>query len=267
MSQKVRPFLMFSGHAEEAMNFYVSLFQAAQILEIARYGPGEPGAEGSLKKAVFSIGGQTVMCTDSVAKHDFTFTPAFSLFVDCDSQDDISRLAEALAELRIRPCGPHGQHATGTQCRTRGAQALEIVQHIVGVAREPFRTVVDVEQNRVERRMAGPDQLADIAFVDAHARVRQAIAENLAHRTACPFDHCRHQLGDSDARVRPERSERGPQREAHAQSANQYSRRSSGSDPFARQCGERLLGPAEAAVHQFVATEPDREFRTAPQQA
>ena len=98
MSQKVRPFLMFTGHAEEAMNFYLSLFQAAQVLEIARYGPGEPGAEGSVKKAIFSIGGQTVMCTDSVAKHDFTFTPAFSLFVDCDSQDDISRLAQALAQ-------------------------------------------------------------------------------------------------------------------------------------------------------------------------
>jgi len=105
MSQKVRPFLMFTGHAEEAMNFYLSLFQAAQVLEIARYGPGEPGAEGSVKKAIFSIGGQTVMCTDSVAKHDFTFTPAFSLFVDCDSQDDISRRL-VLAGLAIRRFEP-----------------------------------------------------------------------------------------------------------------------------------------------------------------
>jgi predicted 3-demethylubiquinone-9 3-methyltransferase (glyoxalase superfamily) len=98
MSEMVRPFLMFTGQAEEAMNFYLSLFQAAKILGIARYGPGEPGAEGSVKKAMFSIGGQTVMCTDSVVKHNFTFTPAFSLFVDCDSQDDISRLTGALAQ-------------------------------------------------------------------------------------------------------------------------------------------------------------------------
>jgi predicted 3-demethylubiquinone-9 3-methyltransferase (glyoxalase superfamily) len=79
MSHEIRPFLMFTGKAEEAMNFYVSLFPAAQVLDIARYGREEPGVEGSVKKAVFCIGGQTVMCTDSVVKHDFAFTPAFSL--------------------------------------------------------------------------------------------------------------------------------------------------------------------------------------------
>ena len=98
MPQKVRPFLMFEGKAEEAMTFYVSLFPDGKIVDITRYGPGQPGAEGSVKVASFTICGQTVMCIDSPAKHAFTFTPAFSLFVDCDSEEDIRRLSAALGE-------------------------------------------------------------------------------------------------------------------------------------------------------------------------
>ena len=83
----VRPFLMFEGKAEEAMRFYVSLIPGSEILEIVRYGPGQPGPEGSVMKATVSIAGQTVLCTDSFVKHNFTFTPAISLFVQCDSED------------------------------------------------------------------------------------------------------------------------------------------------------------------------------------
>ena len=80
------------------MNYYVSLFPASRIVEIARYGKHEPGPEGSVKKASFSIGGQTVMCTDTYVKHGFTFTPSFSLFVTCDSEESLRQLVNALAE-------------------------------------------------------------------------------------------------------------------------------------------------------------------------
>src|SRR6266576_3865815 len=63
---KVRPFMMFQGKAEEAMKFYVSLFPGSEIVDIVRYGPGEAGAEGSVKKAAMSIGRQSVLCTDSL---------------------------------------------------------------------------------------------------------------------------------------------------------------------------------------------------------
>jgi predicted 3-demethylubiquinone-9 3-methyltransferase (glyoxalase superfamily) len=56
-SAMIRPFLMFEGKAEEAMNFYVSLFPGAQVLDIARYGPGQPGPEGTVMKASFTVGG------------------------------------------------------------------------------------------------------------------------------------------------------------------------------------------------------------------
>jgi predicted 3-demethylubiquinone-9 3-methyltransferase (glyoxalase superfamily) len=93
---KIQPFLMFEGKAEEALNFYVSLFPGAEVLGVLRHGPTGSGVEGSLVKASFRIGGQTILCTDSTVKHDFSFTPEFSLFVECDSEDEIRRLYSAL---------------------------------------------------------------------------------------------------------------------------------------------------------------------------
>jgi len=93
---KIQPFLMFEGKAEDAMNFYVSLFPGVEVLGIVRYGPSGPGIEGSVMKASFRIGSQTIRCTDSFVKHDFSFTPAFSLFVKRESEDEIRRLYDAL---------------------------------------------------------------------------------------------------------------------------------------------------------------------------
>lgn len=110
MSLQIRPFLMFEGKAEEAMRFYVSLFPGGQVTDIVRYGPGGPGPEGSVMKATFTIGGQTVMCIDSFIKHDFTFTPAFSLFVDCTSEEELRRIVEALSDggKTLMPLGNYG---------------------------------------------------------------------------------------------------------------------------------------------------------------
>ena len=110
MQTKVRPFLMFEGKAEEAMNFYVSLFPGSAIVDIVRYGDGGPGAAGSVMKASFSIGGQSILCTDSFVKHGFTFTPAISFFVDCESEEEIRRLSSALSEggSELMPLGDYG---------------------------------------------------------------------------------------------------------------------------------------------------------------
>jgi predicted 3-demethylubiquinone-9 3-methyltransferase (glyoxalase superfamily) len=94
----VTPFLMFEGQAESAMNFYVSLFDDGKVLDITRYGPQGPGTEGSVMKASFSIAGQRIICIDSAMKHEFSFTPSFSLFVACESETQIRRLATTLAE-------------------------------------------------------------------------------------------------------------------------------------------------------------------------
>ena len=63
---------------------------------IKRYAAGAFGAQGSVMKASFAIGGLTIMCTDSAVRHAFTFTPATSLFVTCSSQAELDRIATAL---------------------------------------------------------------------------------------------------------------------------------------------------------------------------
>jgi predicted 3-demethylubiquinone-9 3-methyltransferase (glyoxalase superfamily) len=108
--QKITTFLMFEGNAEEAMTFYMSLFDGAEVVSINRYGADGPGAEGSVQRATFSLAGQQFMCIDSPASHEFTFTPAISLFVQCENEAELDRLFAALAEegTQLMPLGNYG---------------------------------------------------------------------------------------------------------------------------------------------------------------
>jgi predicted 3-demethylubiquinone-9 3-methyltransferase (glyoxalase superfamily) len=96
--QKIMTFLMFEGRAEEAMNFYISLFKDSEIVNIVRYGPNEAGPEGSVLNAVFTLNGQAYMCIDSYMQHQFTFTPAISLFVTCETEAEIDQLFARLSQ-------------------------------------------------------------------------------------------------------------------------------------------------------------------------
>ena len=98
MPDGITTFLMFEGRAEEAMTFYVSLFEGGQITTLERYGAGQAGKEGSVMRATFTIAGRSFMCTDSPVHHAFTFTPAMSLFVDCASEPEIDALFARLAD-------------------------------------------------------------------------------------------------------------------------------------------------------------------------
>jgi predicted 3-demethylubiquinone-9 3-methyltransferase (glyoxalase superfamily) len=97
MARKIITHLMFEGVAEEAMNFYVSPFAGSEIKQVDRYGPGEPGAEGTVKTATFRLAGQEFLCIDSPVKHAFTFTPSISLFVDCESEAELERVFTQLS--------------------------------------------------------------------------------------------------------------------------------------------------------------------------
>jgi len=96
--QKITTFLMFSGKAEEAMRFYTSLFKQSKILDVTRYGANEDGAEGTVKHATFTLNGQEFMCIDGGAEHAFTFTPSMSLYVRCDTEQEIDALFANLAQ-------------------------------------------------------------------------------------------------------------------------------------------------------------------------
>lgn len=96
---KVIPFLMFQdGKAEEAMNWYTSLIEDSEITSIVRYGANEPGEEGTVMQATFTLKKQEFMCIDSDVKHQFTFTPSFSIYVFCHTEEEIDELYGKLLE-------------------------------------------------------------------------------------------------------------------------------------------------------------------------
>jgi predicted 3-demethylubiquinone-9 3-methyltransferase (glyoxalase superfamily) len=110
MATSVTPFLMFEGTAEAAANFYVSLFPRSAIRKIERFGPGEAGAEGSVKVCEFAVAGLPLRCFDSSIKHQFTFTPSVSLFVDCESEAELDAAFAQLSESGVvmMPPGSYG---------------------------------------------------------------------------------------------------------------------------------------------------------------
>ena len=108
---KVTPFLMFQdGKAEEAMNYYTSLINDSEITSIVRYGAEEAGDEGTVMQATFTLKGQEFMCIDSNIAHQFTFTPSFSIYVTCDTGEEIDGLYKQLIEggQALMPIGDYG---------------------------------------------------------------------------------------------------------------------------------------------------------------
>lgn len=98
MAESITTFLMFQGKAEQAMELYVSLFDNARIVERERYGAGEAGTEGSIKRAVIELCGQSLIVIDSPVPNDFDFTPSMSLFVACETEDELTDLFARLGE-------------------------------------------------------------------------------------------------------------------------------------------------------------------------
>ncbi len=92
------PFLMFQGDAQAALDLYLATFPDASALRAERYVEGEVGPEGAIKIAVFILCGQEFMCSDSPVKHDFSFTPASSTFVQLDTVEDLVQVFAALSE-------------------------------------------------------------------------------------------------------------------------------------------------------------------------
>jgi len=103
--QKITPFLWFDHQAEEAMNFYVSIFKNAKVGEIRRYGDAGPGPKGSVLTASFQLEGQDFVALNG-GPH-YHFTPAISLFVDCQDQAEVDELWSKLLEGggRENQCG------------------------------------------------------------------------------------------------------------------------------------------------------------------
>lgn len=94
--QKITPFLWFDGKAEEAANFYVSIFKNAKIVSVSRWGEGGPAPKGSAMSATIEIDGQRFIAFNGGPM--FKFTEAISLFVNANTQEEIDHLWEKLSE-------------------------------------------------------------------------------------------------------------------------------------------------------------------------
>jgi predicted 3-demethylubiquinone-9 3-methyltransferase (glyoxalase superfamily) len=102
--QKISPFLWFDHEAEEAVRFYVSLFDDAEITAEQRFLEGAPGPAGEVMTISFRLAGQEFTALNGGP--DYSFTPAISLFVRCADQEEVDRLWTALTDGgEEQPCG------------------------------------------------------------------------------------------------------------------------------------------------------------------
>jgi predicted 3-demethylubiquinone-9 3-methyltransferase (glyoxalase superfamily) len=93
--QKIVTFLWFDDNAEEAMNFYVSIFKNSKVVRVTRYGDAGPGPKGKVMTATFQLAGQEFYALNG-GPH-FKFTEAISLFVNCETQQEVDELWEKLS--------------------------------------------------------------------------------------------------------------------------------------------------------------------------
>lgn len=94
--QKITPSLWFDGNAEEAVDFYTSIFRDSKVLAVARYGPEGPGPEGTVMTITFQLFGQGFMAINGGP--EFSFTPAISFMVNCESQAEVDAYWDRLLE-------------------------------------------------------------------------------------------------------------------------------------------------------------------------
>src|SRR6266487_2867087 len=94
--QKITPFLWFDGKAEEAMNFYISIFKNSKIVSVTRYGEAGPGSKGTVMTATFQLDGQEFIALNGGPQ--FKFTEAISFVVNCETQEEVDEFWETLSE-------------------------------------------------------------------------------------------------------------------------------------------------------------------------
>jgi predicted 3-demethylubiquinone-9 3-methyltransferase (glyoxalase superfamily) len=161
-AQSINPFLIFvgkqCGKAEAAINFYVSLFKDSKVMSIERYDAGEEEAKGTVKRASFLLNGQQFMAIDSGRKHPFTFTEAISLFVRCETQQEVDYFWEKLSV--------GGKKSRCGWLKDRFGVSWQIVPSILG---EILDDENDEKSDRVMKAMLQMDKLEIKKLKEAYA--------------------------------------------------------------------------------------------------
>ena len=156
--KKITPFLWFDDKAEEAMNFYISIFKDSKVLNITRYGKDAPYPEGTAFVVSFLLNGQEFMAVN--AGPEFKFTEAISLYVDCKSQQEVDELWDKLSE-----CGEKGRCGW---LKDRYGLSWQIIPTILG----ELMSDKDVEKaRRVTQAMLEMDKIDIDGLKQAYERV------------------------------------------------------------------------------------------------
>ena len=154
--QKITPFLWFDGKAEEAANFYVSIFKNSKIGQMSRYGDHGPGPKGTVMIATFQMDGQEFIALNGGPQ--FTFSPAISFVVNCESQEEVDDLWEKLSAGGMkRQCG---------WLQDKFGVSWQIVPAILD------RLISDADQTKADRVMAAVMKMKKLDLAElkrAHA--------------------------------------------------------------------------------------------------
>ena len=153
--QKITPFLWFDNQAEEAINFYTSIFKNSRVVSVNRYGEAGPGPQGTVMSGTFQLEGQEFMALNGGPQ--FTFTPALSFFVNCETQAEVDDLWEKLSEGgETEQCG---------WLRDKFGLSWQIVPTVLGELlndpdAEKSRRVMEAMLQMVKLDIAGLEQAA-----------------------------------------------------------------------------------------------------------
>ena len=155
--QKITPFLWFDGKAEEAMKFYVSIFKNSKVGSVTRYGEAGPGPEGTVMSATFQLDGQDFFALNGGPQ--FKFTPAISLFVNCETQQEVDELWEKLSE--------GGEKQRCGWLKDRFGLSWQIVPSVLG---KLLRDKDPEKSNRVMKAMMQMDKIDIERLKQAYGR-------------------------------------------------------------------------------------------------
>lgn len=162
--QKITPFLWFDGNAEEAANFYISIFKNSKMGKVSRYGDAGPGPKGSVMSVTFQIEGREFFALNGGPQ--FKFTPAISFFVNCETQQEVDDLWEKLsAGGRTDRCG---------WLQDKFGLSWQIIPTVLG------RLLGDKDPQRAKRAMQAMLQMTKIDI----NKLQQAAAEANSTATA-----------------------------------------------------------------------------------
>jgi predicted 3-demethylubiquinone-9 3-methyltransferase (glyoxalase superfamily) len=160
MKQRITTFLTFQDRAEEAVNFYTSIFEDPRIVSTTRYGDAGPGEEGSFMAATFELAGQEFIALNG--GRSFTFAQGMPLFVSCETQAEVDDLWEKLSDGGEKgPCG---------WLTDRFGVSWQVVPRVLG------ELLGDLDRERAQRVMSAMLQMRkiEIAVCSVHTTATRA---------------------------------------------------------------------------------------------